>query len=102
MERTSFPKVAKINNLSIDPRLIVALLERWRPKTHTFHFPTDECIITLEDVSMLLGLRVNGKSIKCDTETSSSVWDDHLGIHPPTIQRKDMFEKIICLGSVMK
>ncbi|QHN93372.1 uncharacterized protein DS421_17g592110 [Arachis hypogaea] len=37
-----------------------ALVERWRPKMHTFHLPHGECMITLEDVVMILGLRTDG------------------------------------------
>ncbi|KAI5436833.1 hypothetical protein KIW84_023090 [Lathyrus oleraceus] len=56
LEQVGFAKVAKIASLKIDSKLVVALLERRRPKTHTFHLPTGEYTITLEDVSMLLGL----------------------------------------------
>ncbi|MBA0667951.1 hypothetical protein Goklo_000946 [Gossypium klotzschianum] len=42
------------------PTLISALVERWRPKTHTFHLLCSECTITLEDVALQLGLLVNG------------------------------------------
>ncbi|MBA0789455.1 hypothetical protein Gotri_027553 [Gossypium trilobum] len=36
------------------------LVERWRPKTHTFHLPRDKCTITLKDVALQLSLSVDG------------------------------------------
>ena len=40
--------------------MITALVERWRPETHTFHLPWGECTITLEDVALHLGIRFDG------------------------------------------
>lgn len=39
------------------------MVERWRPETHSFHLPVGECTITLQDVSLLLGLRINGDAV---------------------------------------
>ncbi|KAK5819398.1 hypothetical protein PVK06_024396 [Gossypium arboreum] len=47
-----------LKGCKLDPIHINALLERWRPKTHTFHLPYGECTITLEDVALQLGLPV--------------------------------------------
>ncbi|KAK5824283.1 hypothetical protein PVK06_019054 [Gossypium arboreum] len=43
--------------------LISALVERWHPKTHTFHFPCGEVTIMLQGVAVQLGLSVNGDAV---------------------------------------
>uniref|UniRef100_A0A3Q7G1V4 Aminotransferase-like plant mobile domain-containing protein n=1 Tax=Solanum lycopersicum TaxID=4081 RepID=A0A3Q7G1V4_SOLLC len=36
------------------------MVERWRPETHCFHLPFGEVSITLQDVQVLFGLRIDG------------------------------------------
>src|SRR6266542_6103675 len=43
-----------------DRSLLSALVDRWRPETHTFHLPFSEMTVTLEDVAMLTGLSIPG------------------------------------------
>ncbi|MFQ6645495.1 hypothetical protein Gotur_019717, partial [Gossypium turneri] len=47
----------------LDPKLISALIERWRPETDTFHLSCGECTITLEDVQLQLRLPVDGSAL---------------------------------------
>jgi len=53
-------QLAQIKHTRTDNRLITALVERWRPETHTFHLPVGEVGLTLQDVSCLWGLPISG------------------------------------------
>lgn len=48
----------------LDHSLITALIERWRPKTHTFHLSCVEATVTLEDVALLWGLPIDGLPVR--------------------------------------
>ncbi|EOA39489.1 hypothetical protein CARUB_v10008092mg [Capsella rubella] len=65
--------VYKVAFIQLDYALITALVERWRPETHTFHLPAGEITVTLQDVNILLGLRVDGPAV---TGTTKYVWAD--------------------------
>ncbi|KAF1893533.1 hypothetical protein Lal_00002022 [Lupinus albus] len=73
---TGFSNFSRLRCFNIDPSLITALVERWRPETHTFHLPCGECTITLEDVSLQLGLNVNGRPVTGPTYFD---WDEMCG-----------------------
>ncbi|KAF7833164.1 fasciclin-like arabinogalactan protein 2 [Senna tora] len=60
LEHTGFYAVARVGYIPYDHALISALVERWRPETHSFHMPMGECIITLQDVAIQLRLPIDG------------------------------------------
>ncbi|KAF1879904.1 hypothetical protein Lal_00022808 [Lupinus albus] len=60
---------AEINN-----HLVTALVERWRPETHTFHLPNGEGSITLEDIAYQLGLPIDSDVV---TGVTSLEWDNN-------------------------
>ncbi|KAD5507607.1 hypothetical protein E3N88_15310 [Mikania micrantha] len=59
---------------NLDHGLLEALIERWRPETHTFHLPIGEATVTLEDVNVLWGLPIEG-GVVSGCEHPSSVAD---------------------------
>ena len=62
-----------MEHIRIDHALITALIERWRPETNTFHFPSGEATITLEDVAYLYGLPIDGPIVTGRTFPNSLV-----------------------------
>jgi hypothetical protein len=64
--------------------LITALVERWRQETHTFHLPHGEMTITLQDISVMLGLPVDGEVLVGSTDSNwSELCLQLLGVSPP-------------------
>ncbi|CAN6373047.1 unnamed protein product, partial [Urochloa humidicola] len=59
-----------------DMSLLGALLDRWRPETHTFHLPVGEMALTLQDVALLLGLPCAGQAVAADDVPAD--WRDDL------------------------
>ncbi|KAH1221941.1 Serine/threonine-protein phosphatase 7 long form [Glycine max] len=62
LRQSGFYWIMKMGYLKINSSLITALIERWRPETHTFHLRCGEATITLQDVSVLLGAPLIGQT----------------------------------------
>lgn len=81
--QSGFYGVYRIGFIQLDWPLITALVERWRQETHTFHFTVGESTVTLQDVAVLLGLRIHGHVV---TGNADLQWDDIceelLGVRP--------------------
>ena len=60
IEATSLTGLFKVPDMEVDYALITALVEQWRPETHTFHLPHGEMSITLQDIEVMLGISVDG------------------------------------------
>ncbi|EMS48154.1 hypothetical protein TRIUR3_13241 [Triticum urartu] len=52
----------------LDKALITALVERWRPETHSFHLASGEMTVTLQDVAMLFALPIDGRPVCSSTD----------------------------------
>ncbi|XP_057971910.1 uncharacterized protein LOC131160335 isoform X2 [Malania oleifera] len=84
LQRAGFYGVARIGFMRLDWHLITAFVERWRPETHTFHLSNGEATITLQDVSVQLGLPVDGKAITGPTTADwRGICEQLLGVSPP-------------------
>ncbi|KAL9677357.1 hypothetical protein QQ045_005586 [Rhodiola kirilowii] len=53
----------QVCDVKVDPSLLIAVVERGRPETHTFHFNDGEATITLQYISLLTGLPVEGMPV---------------------------------------
>jgi hypothetical protein len=71
----------------MDAAALMTLVDRWRPETHTFHLPSGEITVTLQDVIMILGLPINGTPV-CGM-VSPAGWRDSvghaIGLRPPDV-----------------
>jgi hypothetical protein len=61
----------------MDSTALTALVDRWRPETHTFHLPCGETTVTPHDVVMILGLTIDVTPV-CGM-VSSARWKDSIG-----------------------
>ncbi|KAL2245206.1 serine/threonine-protein phosphatase 7 long form homolog isoform X1 [Sesamum indicum] len=107
MLKAGFYGVYKAGRMRLDHALITALVERWRPETHTFHLPVGEATVTLQDISVLWGLPVDGDPITgVDTNRSMDEWQDIcnelLGFRPPPEDFDRGRLKIRCLQERFK
>ncbi|KAH1197421.1 Serine/threonine-protein phosphatase 7 long form [Glycine max] len=83
LRQSSFYWIMKMTYLKINSSLIAVLIERWRLKTHTFHMRCRECTITLQDVSVLLGLHVDGAPLIGQTNLDwAELCEELLGVRP--------------------
>ncbi|XP_038889757.1 serine/threonine-protein phosphatase 7 long form homolog [Benincasa hispida] len=87
VEHAGFLGVAQIGFIQLDWHLITALVERWRPETHTFHLPCEECTITLHDVAIQFGLRVDRQPLTGSLQYNwKNVCEELLGVLPDDLK----------------
>lgn len=74
----------------IDQALMCGLVERWRSETHSFHLPVGEMTVTLQDVSALWGLRIDGDPVGgvSDHQTLPTLIPELLGVHVEGVAKK--------------
>nr|XP_043610780.1 serine/threonine-protein phosphatase 7 long form homolog [Erigeron canadensis] len=102
IREAGFAGVFKTGFHHLDHGLVTALVERWRPETHTFHLPVGEATITLQDVQVLWGLPIDGPAIcglweSLDTYQWMSYCQQWLGFCPDDTEIKSGKIKITAL-----
>uniref|UniRef100_K3ZEY3 Zinc finger PMZ-type domain-containing protein n=1 Tax=Setaria italica TaxID=4555 RepID=K3ZEY3_SETIT len=79
----------------MDGPLLTAMVDRWRPETHTFHLMFGEMTITMQDVAKILGLPLEGHPMTGIIQNEN--WRDmvamHIGIRPPEPEDRDNSKK---------
>ncbi|RYQ96326.1 hypothetical protein Ahy_B08g092043 [Arachis hypogaea] len=54
--KTGFDHVSHIGVTQCQSTMVNSLTERWHPNTHMFYLLVSECAVTLEDITVILGL----------------------------------------------
>ncbi|KAL0350939.1 UNVERIFIED_CONTAM: Serine/threonine-protein phosphatase 7 long form [Sesamum radiatum] len=83
---TTLTEILQCGHIEIDTHLITALVERWRPE-HTFHFSVGEATITLQDISIIWAIPIEGNLITgVDIKWTTQQWQNYchqwLGFRP--------------------
>ncbi|RYR69109.1 hypothetical protein Ahy_A03g015640 isoform A [Arachis hypogaea] len=72
LRATGFYHVSRIGVIRGFHLMLAALVERWRPETHTFVLLIGEVTVTLEDVAHIFGLLpIDGEPVSGWTDSSS-------------------------------
>ncbi|KAK4393346.1 Serine/threonine-protein phosphatase 7 long form [Sesamum angolense] len=78
LHQLGFYGVYRCGRIQYDCHLIIALVERWRSETHSFHFRIGEATITLQDVQVIWGLPIDGEPVLgTDLERTSVQWQEY-------------------------
>jgi hypothetical protein len=77
---------------------MTTLVDRWSPKTHSFHLLCGEMIVTLEDVAMILALPIRGQALTYHVDTAG--WHERvtafLGRPPPPRPTTGRVMRLVC------
>ncbi|KAH7840152.1 hypothetical protein Vadar_013271 [Vaccinium darrowii] len=73
VRQAGFFGLLNMQYMQLDLALLTALVERWRPETHTFHLTSGEATVTLQDVEIIIGLPVDGRPVTGSTNLN---WEE--------------------------
>ena len=95
----------RVPHMDLDHALITALVERWRPETHSFHLPHGEITITLQDMEVIMGVPVDGLPVVGYTSSRTNwreLCGDWLGHRPPNRELGGNKNTVVMEGSRVK
>ncbi|XBI51279.1 hypothetical protein VPH35_033813 [Triticum aestivum] len=74
---------------------LTALIDHWRPETHTFHLRTGEMTVTLQDIAMITGLPFDGNPLCMNTDSEGWRAQMHalIGMVPPEPREPEREDK---------
>jgi hypothetical protein len=81
----------------MDVTLLPALVDRWRPETHSFHLPCGKMTVGMQDTTMILSVPLEGLPVS--EIIQSPGWRDmvelHIGVgvRPPDADERDASKK---------
>lgn len=98
LDRVGLLPIARVASAGLPPMdwpLLTALVDRWRPETHTFHLPCGEITPTLQDCSMILALPIDGLAVTgiIDSANWRDLVEHALGVRPDKPQDGDPSKK---------
>ncbi|XP_028196761.1 protein MAIN-LIKE 2-like [Glycine soja] len=81
LQQSGLYTAIKLCRININGGIVNAFVERWRPETHTFHLTCENATITLQDVSVLVGLPVDGNPLIGSTNIEGiNMCEQYLGV----------------------
>ncbi|XBI16939.1 hypothetical protein VPH35_059100 [Triticum aestivum] len=74
---------------------LTALIDHWRPETHTFHLRTGEMTVTLQDIAMITGLPIDGNPLCMNTDSDGwrAQMQALIGMVPPESREPEAEDK---------
>ena len=82
--QSGFYGLYRIGHVTLNWALITSMVEKWHLETHTFRLLIGEMTVTLQDVAIILGLRIRGPPVTNTRDFDvSSLCQELLGMIPP-------------------
>ena len=87
---------------NLNAAAITALVDRWRPETHSFHLRTGEMTVTLQDMSMILALPIEGEPLCMNTDSEGwrAQMESLIGMAP--VEHPDPKKNYVPAGATYK